>query len=148
MQAQLLAPAATLVLWSLVMLIWTAATRLPPIFKQPGGMGAAKPGGRGQDLEGVLPDQVQWKSHNYTHLMEQPTLFYAVMAILAIVGGTNPGDVAIAWGYVVLRIVHSIWQATVNKVSVRFGLFLLSTICLMMLAVHAFELTALAKGTM
>ena len=148
MQAQLLAPAATLVLWSLVMLIWTAATRLPPIFKQPGGMGAAKPGGRGQDLEGVLPDQVQWKSHNYTHLMEQPTLFYAVMAILAIVGGTNPGDVAIAWGYVALRIVHSIWQATVNIVSVRFGLFLLSTICLMMLAVHAFELTALAKGTM
>ena len=146
MQAQLLAPAATLVLWSLVMLIWTAATRLPPIFKQPGGMGAAKPGGRGQDLEGVLPDQVQWKSHNYTHLMEQPTLFYAVMAILAIVGGTNPGDVAIAWGYVALRIVHSIWQATVNIVSVRFGLFLLSTICLMMLAVHAFELTALASG--
>ena len=148
MQAQLLAPAATLVLWSLVMLIWTAATRLPPIFKQPGGMGAAKPGGRGQDLEGVLPDSIQWKSHNYTHLMEQPTLFYAVMAILAIVGGTNPGDVAIAWGYVALRIVHSIWQATVNIVSVRFGLFLLSTICLMMLAVHAFELTALAKGTM
>ena len=146
MHAQLLAPAATLVLWSLVMLIWTAATRLPPIFKQPGGMGAAKPGGRGQDLEGVLPDQVQWKSHNYTHLMEQPTLFYAVMAILAIVGGTNPGDVAIAWGYVALRIVHSIWQATVNIVSVRFGLFLLSTICLMMLAVHAFELTALASG--
>ena len=146
MHAQLLAPAATLVLWSLVMLIWTAATRLPPIFKQPGGMGAAKPGGRGQDLEGVLPDQVQWKSHNYTHLMEQPTLFYAVMAILAIVGGTNPGDVAIAWGYVALRIVHSIWQATVNIVSVRFGLFLLSTICLMMLAVHAYELTALASG--
>ena len=144
MQAQILSPAAVLVLWSLVMLIWVAATRLPPIFKQPGGMAAAKPGGRGQDLEGVLPDPVQWKSHNYAHLMEQPTLFYAVVGILAIVGGTSAGDVAFAWGYVALRIVHSLWQATVNQVSVRFTLFTLSTICLVVLAIHAFELTALA----
>ena len=75
MQAQMLAPAAALVLWSLIMLVWLAATRLPPLFKAPGGMGAAKPGGRGVDLEGVLPDSVNWKSHNYTHLMEQPTIF-------------------------------------------------------------------------
>ncbi|MFP5394979.1 MAG: MAPEG family protein [Alphaproteobacteria bacterium] len=143
MQAQILAPAAVLVLWSLVMLVWMAATRLPSIFQQPGGMGAAKPGGRGQDLEGVLPDRVNWKSHNYTHLMEQPTLFYATVAILAIVG---PGqtDVTLAWGYVALRVVHSVWQATVNKVPMRFALFILSTICLLLLAIRAFELTALA----
>lgn len=143
MQAQILAPAAVLVLWSLVMLVWLAATRLPPIFKQPGGMAAAKPGGRGADLEGVLPDNINWKSHNYTHLMEQPTLFYATVVILALMG-PNEGDVAIAWAYVGLRIVHSVWQATVNKVPVRFTLFILSTICLLLLAIHAFELTALA----
>ena len=148
MQAQLLAPAAALVAWSLVMLLWMAATRLPPLFKQPGGLGAAKPGGRGVDLEGVLSDQINWKGHNYTHLMEQPTLFYAVMAILAIVGGTNPVDVAFAWGYVALRIMHSIWQAMVNTVPVRFALFILSSACLIMLAIHAFELTVLVKGTM
>ena len=145
MQAQILAPAAVLVLWSLVMLVWTAATRLPPLFKQPGGMGAAKPGGRGQDLEGVLPDKINWKSHNYTHLMEQPTIFYPTIVILALMG-PNAGDVAIAWGYVALRIVHSVWQATVNTIPVRFSLFILSTICLLLLAIHAFELTALAKG--
>lgn len=146
MQAQILAPAATLVLWSLVMLTWMAATRLPPIFKRPGGMGAAKVGGRGQDLDGVLPDSVQWKSHNYAHLMEQPTLFYATVIIIALMGA-NAGDVAIAWGYVALRIVHSIWQATINRVPVRFTLFILSTICLLLLAIHAFELTALHMGT-
>jgi hypothetical protein len=143
MQAQILAPAAVLVLWSLIMLVWLAATRLPPLFKQPGGLAAAKPGGRGADLEGVLPDDINWKSHNYTHLMEQPTLFYATVVILALMG-PNEGDVAIAWGYVALRIVHSIWQATINKVPVRFTLFILSTICLLLLAIHAFELTALA----
>ena len=142
MQAQILAPAAALVLWSLIMLVWVAATRLPPIFKRPGGMGAAKRGGRGQDLEGVLPDPVQWKSHNYTHLMEQPTLFYATVVILALMGATA-GDVTLAWGYVALRIAHSLWQATVNKLPVRFTLFILSTICLLLLAIHAFELTVL-----
>ena len=147
MQAQMLAPAAALVLWSLIMLIWMAATRLPPIFKQPGGMAAAKRGGRGVDLEGVLPDSVQWKSHNYTHLMEQPTIFYPTVLILALMGA-GAGDVAIAWGYVALRIAHSVWQAAVNTVPVRFALFIMSTICLVMLAVHAFELTALASGAM
>jgi MAPEG family len=147
MQAQILAPAAVLVLWSIVMLFWLAATRLPPLFKQPGGLGAAKPGGRGADLEGVLPDSTQWKSHNYTHLMEQPTIFYATVMILALMGASAT-DVAFAWGYVALRIVHSIWQATVNKVSIRFALFNLSTICLVVMAIHAFQLTALHTGGM
>ena len=141
MQAQVLAPAAVLVLWSIVMLFWMAGTRLPAIAKN-GGLGAAKPGGRGQDLEGVLPDQINWKAHNYTHLMEQPTLFYATVAILAIMGPAEH-DVLFAWGYAVLRIVHSLWQSTVNKVSVRFALFMLSTICLLMLALHAAKLTLL-----
>ncbi len=147
MQAQILAPAAVLVLWSLVMLVWLAATRLPPIFKQPGGMAAAKPGGRGAELEGVLPDSINWKSHNYTHLMEQPTIFYATVVILALMGASAT-DVMLAWAYVAIRIVHSIWQATVNVVSVRFTLFILSTICLLVLAIHAFELTVLHTGAM
>ncbi|MFM2301759.1 MAG: hypothetical protein RLZZ84_1495 [Pseudomonadota bacterium] len=144
MQAQMLAPAATLVLWTIVMLFWMAGTRLPAIAKN-GGLGAAKPGGRGQDLEGVLPDSINWKSHNYTHLLEQPTLFYASVVILALVGATQ-NDVRVAWGYVALRIVHSVWQATVNTVPVRFTLFLLSTLCLLLLAIHAFELTVLTNG--
>lgn len=141
MQAQILAPAAVLVLWSLIMLVWLAASRLPAIAKS-GGLGAAKPGGRGQDLEGVLPDQINWKAHNYAHLMEQPTLFYATVAILAIMGPAEH-DVLFAWAYVVIRIIHSLWQATVNKVPVRFTLFMLSTVCLLMLALHAAKLTLL-----
>lgn len=141
MQAQILAPAAVLVLWSIVMLFWMAGTRLPAIAKR-GGLGAAKPGGRGQDLEGVIPDQINWKSHNYAHLMEQPTLFYATVAILAIMGPVEH-DVLFAWGYAVLRILHSLWQSTVNKVPVRFALFMLSTLCLLMLALHAAKLTLL-----
>ena len=139
MEARMLAPAAVLVLWSIVMLFWMGFARLPAIGKM-GGLGNAKPGGRGQDLEGVLPDPINWKAHNYTHLMEQPTLFYATVVILAIVGPSN-ADIAMAWGYVGLRVIHSLWQAMVNTVSVRFTLFLLSTACLIGLAGHAAVLT-------
>lgn len=46
--------------------------------------------GRGNDLDGVLPAEMQWKTHNYNHLMEQPTIFYALVGIF-VIGGATPG---------------------------------------------------------
>ena len=83
------------------------------------------------------PPGVNWKSHNYTHLLEQPTLFYAVIVFLHLSGGDTALTQGFAWAYVVLRIVHSLWQATVNRVPVRFALFSLSTLCLLALSVLA-----------
>ena len=142
MQAQMLAPAAVLVLWSLIMLLWTGAARFPAIAKLGMDLKQSPPGGRGQNLEGVLPDKVNWKSHNYTHLMEQPTIFYATVAIIAIMGA-GAIDVLLAWAYVVMRIVHSLYQATVNRIPVRFSLFLVSTGFLLVLAVRAVLATLL-----
>jgi hypothetical protein len=60
------APAIVLVLWTLVMLVWLAAARLPAL--GPAGISLkTNVGGRGVDLEGLIPDRVNWKSHNYTH---------------------------------------------------------------------------------
>ena len=143
MQAQMLAPAAVLIAWSLVMLFWTAGTRLPAMKKVQIDMGN-RPGGRGQDLEGVLPPEVNWKAHNYAHLMEQPTLFYPAVVIIALMGAAA-GDVLAAWIYVALRIVHSVWQATVNRIPVRFVLFLVSTFALVYLAYRAIALTLFAN---
>ncbi len=143
MQAQMLAPAAALVAWSLIMLFWVAATRFPAMAKAGMDAKSAKRGGRGQDLEGVLPDSVNWKAHNYSHLMEQPTLFYAVVIIIAVTGPTAV-DALLAWGYVALRVVHSIWQATVNRIPVRLLLFLVMTACLVYLTFRAVALTVFA----
>lgn len=143
MQAQILAPGAALILWSLIMLLWTAGTRFPAMAKLGVDVKTAPPGGRGQNLEGVLPDTVQWKSHNYAHLMEQPTIFYPTLLILALMGASAL-DVTLAWAYVALRVVHSVWQATVNRIPVRFTLFLLSTACLLVLALHAAQRTMFA----
>lgn len=137
MDTGLLAPGAVLALWTLIVLVWTAATRFPAMRKLGFDLKKAPPGGRGQDLEGVLPANVQWKSHNYTHLLEQPTLFYAIIVILTLSGGVSDLTKGLAWGYVALRVVHSIYQATINKVSVRFAIFAAATLCLVALNVLA-----------
>ena len=136
MENSILAPAAVLVVWSIIMLIWVVATRLPALSKI--GVDLTKAvGGRGADIDPNVPPSVAWKSHNYAHLMEQPTLFYATIMILAVSNSATPLMVSFAWGYTILRIIHSIWQATINKVGIRFVFFLLSSICLGILAVHA-----------
>jgi hypothetical protein len=141
MNSPILAPAAVLVLWSLIMLFWMAGTRLPALSKVGIDLSTAAPGGRGQDIDPQMPPSIAWKSHNYTHLMEQPTIFYATVGILALAGAGTGLNATLAWGYVGLRIAHSIWQATVNKVSIRFVLFLLSTMCLLVMAINAIRAT-------
>ena len=134
MNAPILAPAAILILWSLIMLIWLAATRLPALSKA--GLDLSGAGGRGQDIDPQLPPSVAWKAHNYAHLMEQPTLFYAVVVLLTLVGQGDGLNAQLAWAYVGIRIAHSLWQALVNTVPIRFGLFILSTISLVALSIN------------
>lgn len=136
MNSPILAPAAVLVLWSLVVLAWLALTRLPAMKSAGIDLGTLV-GGRGNDLQGVIPDRVNWVAHNYEHLMEQPTLFYATVAILALNGAGDGINLTLAWAYVALRVVHSVVQATWNRVAVRFVLFGLSTGALWVLAVNA-----------
>ena len=137
----ILGPAAVLVLWSLVVLVWMTATRFPAFAKAGINVANTPPGARYADVEKDMPARVNWVSHNYTHLMEQPTIFYAVVAILAIAGDTSDVSLYAAWGYVGLRIVHSLWQGLVNVVKVRVALFSLSTICLWILAINGVRAT-------
>ncbi|MGL3821001.1 MAPEG family protein [Sphingopyxis sp. R3-92] len=137
MPASLLAPGAVLVLWTLVMLGWVLVSRFSALAKTGIDLKAAPPGGRGANLEGVLPPLANWKSHNYTHLLEQPTLFYAVIVFLHLSGGNTDLTRGLAWAYVVLRIAHSLWQATVNRIPVRLALFALSSLCLIALSLLA-----------
>ncbi|MGQ3100665.1 MAPEG family protein [Sphingopyxis solisilvae] len=137
MPENLLAPGAVLALWTLIMLGWAAVTRFQAFGKVGLDLKTAPPGGRGVDLEGVLPPLTNWKSHNYTHLLEQPTLFYAVIIFLHLSGGSTDLTRGLAWAYVVLRVIHSLYQATVNRVPVRFAIFALATFCLIALALLA-----------
>lgn len=132
----LLQPAVVLALWTLIMLAWTVAVRLPAMKKAGLALGELV-GTTGADADRGLPAHAQWKAHNYNHLLEQPTLFYVLLVVLALAGVDDFPVRMVAWSYVTLRIAHSLWQATVNRVAGRFWLFLLSTLALIALAVRA-----------
>jgi len=132
----ILAPVVALVAWSLVMMLWMYVTRFPAM-KRAGISLAGRVGSRGGALDGVVEDQVQWKAHNYNHLMEQPTLFYAIALTLALIDHGDGPNLWLAWAYVGLRIAHSLIQATVNVVRWRFLAFAAASVVLIMLTVHA-----------
>lgn len=136
MDRSMLQPAAVLIAWSLVMLVWLVVARLPAMKAAGIDIGKAR-GGRPGALDGVVPEQAQWPAHNYIHLMEQPTLFYAVAFVIHLTGTGGGLNATLAWAYVLLRIAHSIVQATFNRIAVRFALFALSSLALVALAVHA-----------
>lgn len=130
----ILAPVVALVLWSFVMLVWLYAGRIPAMHRLGLTYDPRRPPSEFLDR---LPPEAQWKADNYNHLMEQPTLFYAVALILALSGQGSGVGAALAWAYVGLRIVHSLVQATVNAVLVRFALFVASSVVLLALAIRA-----------
>jgi len=133
---EILKPVIALMAWTMVMWVWMYATRIPAMLKA--GMNAnGMVGTTGASLRAQLPDTVSWKADNYNHLHEAPTLFYAVAIVLAITGQGDGANAIIAWAYVALRVAHSIVQATVNRVALRFALFALSSFALMALILHA-----------
>ena len=135
MNLNILAPAAVLAFWSLIILFWMVMVRVPAMKKAGINLAEPLPGGRrGIDLEPLLPDSVNWKAHNYEHLHEQPTVFYVVLILLAISNDASTLDVQLAWAYTGLRIAHSVVHVTTNFVPVRFLLFLLSTLALLTLS--------------
>lgn len=120
-----LGPVIALVAWSMVMWTWMYATRIPAIMAMNMRLDPDAP--RGEQMA-TLPASVRWKADNYNHLMEQPTIFYAIVLALAVMGNGSGVTLALAWAYVGLPVVHSLVQALVNKIELRFALFVLSNV--------------------
>ena len=140
MQSEILKPVVVLVAWSLVVWAWMYATRFPAM-RRARIDGARMVGSTGPSLRADLVAggevRASWVADNYNHLMEQPTLFYAIALVLAITGWGNGVNAMIAWGFVGLRILHSLVQILGNRVPLRFVVFSLSTLCLIALTLHA-----------
>jgi hypothetical protein len=134
MQISILQPALALVIWTLVVWVWMYATRLPAILKAKVNFDKVK---NGAQLRQTLPERANWATDNYNHLHEQPTVFFALCFMFAIINGATSLDVKLAWAYVVLRIAHSLWQILINSVNPRFVLFILSTLMLIVLTFRA-----------
>jgi len=134
MSSPILAPVTALVLWSFVMWAWLYATRIPAIIKLKITYDPLRPAAEFNDR---IPPHVRWKADNYNHLMEQPTLFYAIALTLALLGAGAGLNAVMAWSYVALRVVHSLVQATVNLVTLRFAIFMVASLVLLGMAIRA-----------
>ena len=129
----ILQPVVALMIWTMIMWVWMYATRIPAMQKHPDIDANKLVGATGASLRAMLPERVNWKADNYNHLHEQPTVFYAVGIVLAIIGAGDGIPALLAWIYTGLRIIHTIVQVTANKVMVRFVLFAVSSAVLMAL---------------
>ncbi|MCB1843147.1 MAG: MAPEG family protein [Halioglobus sp.] len=132
--SDILQPVVALLIWTSIIWAWMYATRIPAIQKAGMQMDPNRP--KGEQMA-ELPARVRWKADNYNHLLEQPTLFYAVALTLALLGAGSGLNVTLAWAYVALRVVHSLQQTLWNKIEVRFVLFSLSSLVLIALIVRA-----------
>jgi hypothetical protein len=130
--SEILQPVVALGLWTAVMMVWMYATRIPAIgtteipddkMGHPAGMQ-------------LLPSEVRRIADNYNHLFEQPTLFYAIALTIAVAGHVDTWAVNLAWAFVAIRIVHSLLQATVNIVMLRFAIFMVSWLVLIAMMVR------------
>jgi len=129
----ILTPVLALIVLSLVVWVWMYATRMPAMQRAKLDPQAARfPG----SLDS-LPDSARQVANNYNHLMEQPTIFYALVFYIYLSGGQDHLYIVLAWSYVALRVIHTLIQCTVNLVVARFAVFSLSTLVLMAMAVRA-----------
>ena len=122
----ILYPVFTLIGWTFAMWFWMYATRIPAMQKL--NVDVDELSRTGAPL--VLPPDVARIADNYNHLHEQPTIFYALAICAALLGVVDTLAVGLAWGYVVLRIIHSLVQATKNVILVRFGVFAVGSLVL------------------
>jgi hypothetical protein len=128
----MIAPVVALAAWSLIMLIWLYATRIPAMSQA-----KIKPGSATKAQMESIPAWATNPADNYNHLMEQPTIFYAIAFALQLLDQTQEINIGLAWLYVAIRIVHSLVQATVNIIIIRFTIFSVGSLVLMALTAHA-----------
>jgi len=127
----ILQPVIALGLWTGVMMLWMYATRIPAMNKA-----GIDPQDAAHPKAMTLPSEVARIADNYNHLFEQPTLFYAIAISIALLGHGDQTAVTCAWSFVILRVVHSLIQSTVNLVMLRFGVFALSWVVLLVMTIR------------
>lgn len=136
----ILAPVIALIAWTLVVWLLMYVTRLPAMSRA-GIDGTKMVGTTGSALRADLvaggETKASWVADNYNHLHEQPTIFYAICIVHALIGSGAGFNTQIAWAYVALRVAHSLVQISFNRVLVRFSLFMLSSLCIIALTLHA-----------
>ena len=114
--------------------VWLYATRIPALTRHRIVYDPQRPP---EEFHAQLPAEVRWKADNHNNLLEQPTLFYAVALTLALLDAGSGLNDGLAWAYVAMRIAHSLVHALINKVMIRFALFAVASLILLVMTIRA-----------
>ena len=128
----ILYPLFALAAWTLIVLVLIPIARVRSVRQREIGPDDFKYGESAK-----VPGHVSVSNRNYMNLLELPMLFYIVGILLYVTGGASYVTIALAWAYVVLRVVHSLIHLTYNKVLHRLTAFTLSNVVLVVLWVFA-----------
>ena len=115
-QLALLTPVLTLIIWTFIIFLIMAFGRVSF-------MNNPQDAAESKDYKDNLPAWVNRTADNYNHLFEQPVAFYAVTLSIALINNFDILVVQLAWAYVLIRVIHSLVQLSINIVLVRFFLF-------------------------
>ncbi len=129
-----LTPVLALIVWTFVMWLVMYMRRIPAMNKITKNTQAFIDDPK---LYEKMPKSATWAADNYNHLHEQPVIFYALIFYLFLTQQLDAVNLYCAWGYVGIRVLHSIVQITANKVLPRFGLFALGSLLLIVMALRA-----------
>ncbi len=88
-------------------------------------------------LAQLSPAAVSNPSDNFKNLFEIPILFYLLVIYLFVMQQVDLLYVSAAWGFFILRTLHSIVHCTFNLVILRFYLYLGSTLIVWFIATRA-----------
>lgn len=103
-----------------VMGAWMSAVRMPAMRRAGIGLQEAA---HVRDMAPRLPSEARRVADNFNHLFEAPTVFYAVALAIVVAGVADPVYAGAAWAFLGLRVLHSLVQATFNRVWLRAWLY-------------------------
>ena len=117
----LLGAVVALGLLQFVMMLWLYGTRIPALVA-----GGIKAQDATPEMLRKLPKEARNVAANYNNLFEAPTLFFALVIVIVLLGKADNLYLAAAWAYVILRAAHSAIQSTSNIIMWRSTVFGLS----------------------
>ncbi len=128
----ILYPVFALALWTCVVLLQIPVARFRSAARRETHAGDYRYG-----ESAAVPPQVCLPNRNYMNLLEIPVLFYVVCLLVYVTGSASPAMLALAWAYVLMRVVHSLIHLSYNDVIHRLAAFTLSNLLLIALWVLA-----------
>ena len=123
----ILLPLLVQVLLTFAVWVYMFAWRIPEITRK--GIDPQRLQDRARAHE-LLPDSAN-ASNNLKNLFELPILFYTAILLSLVLMIQDPLLVQLAWGFVFLRIVHSVIHCTYNNVNHRFAAYAVSSLLLL-----------------